>query len=726
MTSLDSIYRNDLSGLQIAAELYRFVEEEALPGSGVDSDAFWSGAARLFEKYKPMTRALLVRRDELQSEIDNYYLSESKEPYEAFLRRIGYVVDQPDDFEITTGGVDPEVASIAGPQLVVPILNARFATNAANARWGSLYDALYGSDAIPDSIGSRRGPYNPQRGAEVIATARTFLDAHFPLDGCSHNDVDDYAADEKGIVAMHAGGAARLLDEDQFVGRADDAVRRTYLLQHHGLHVELVIDRTTPVGSEDRAGLADIILESAVTTIMDFEDSVAAVDAQDKVGVYRNWLLLMQGTLQEEVTKDGRTFTRSLAPDRRYLKASGETFVLPGRALMFVRHVGHLMTTDAVLDRDGDPVLEGLLDALIGTLGSLHDLRGNSALKNSRTGSVYVVKPKLHGPEEVALACQQLEDVEELLGLAPGTIKIGVMDEERRTSVNLKACIRAARDRIAFINTGFLDRTGDEIHTSMLAGPVVRKNQMKAQAWIRAYERSNVSIGLRCGFSGRAQIGKGMWSRPDSMARMLVEKIEHPEAGATCAWVPSPTAATLHALHYHEVDVWARHADPQLAAPVPLEDLLTIPLLGDVDSLTAEDIERELENNLQSALGYVVRWVNAGIGCSKVPAITGTNLMEDRATCRISTQYVANWLLHGVVSTEQVEASMRKVAQFVDEQNAGDPEYVPMARDAFTGPAFTAVHELVFSGATQPSGYTEPVLHRWRRLAKGRGLDGAN
>lgn len=715
----DSTYRNDASGLQISENLYRFVMDEALPGSGVDPATFWPGVAELIATYKPATRALLARRDELQSSIDDYHLSGSQEPYQSFLRRIGYLVEEPEHFQISTGEVDAEVASLAGPQLVVPILNARFATNAANARWGSLYDALYGSDVIPDSIGSRSGAYDPRRGAEVISRARAFLDTSFPLDGCSHADVDDYMTDDEGLVAVHAGGAARLVDRSQYVGRGDD-LRHTFLLRHHGLHVELVVDRTSTVGAADRAGLADVVLESALTSIMDLEDSVAAVDAEDKVHAYRNWLLLMQGALTEQVTKDGRTFTRSLALDRRYVDTSGRRFDLPGRALMFVRHVGHLMDTDAVLDPGGDPVPEGLLDAVVATLASLHDLRGNGELRNSRTGSVYVVKPKMHGPDEVALACRQFEDVERLFGLAAGTIKIGVMDEERRTSVNLKACIHAARDRIAFINTGFLDRTGDEIHTSMHAGPMVRKNQMKKQPWIRAYERSNVATGLACGFSGRAQIGKGMWARPDDLATMLEEKVEHPEAGATCAWVPSPTAATLHALHYHQVDVWARHADPVLLQPSGIEELLTVPLLADVGSLSEEDVTRELENNLQGALGYVVRWVDAGIGCSKVPAITGTNLMEDRATCRISTQYVANWLRHGLVTTEQVEAAMRKMARIVDGQNADDPNYRAMADDDFAGPAFRAVHELVFSGTRLASGYTEPVLHRWRRLVKAR------
>ncbi|MFI5953910.1 malate synthase G [Cryptosporangium sp. NPDC051539] len=684
MTTPVSTYRNDPSGLRIADELYRFVEEEALPGSGVDPQIFWPGAARLFATYKPLTRALLARRDELQAAIDDHHRSGSTEPYEDFLRRIGYLADVPDDFEITTGAVDPEVSLVAGPQLAAPLLDARFATNAANARWGSLYDALYGSDAVEGT----------DRRAAVVVRAREFLDTHVPLAGCSHGEVDEYLADRRGLVARYAGGETRLADEAQYVGRADDPARRRYLLRHHGLHIELVIDRTTA----GRAGLSDVVLESAVTTIMDLEDTVVTVDAEDKVRAYRNWLLLMQGRLSAEVTKDGRVFTRSLAPDRRYLDAADDPVVLPGRALLFIRHVGHHRQTDAVLDRDGDPVPEGLLDALVTTLGSLHDLRRNSRLGNSRTGSVYAVKPKLHGPAEVALTCRQFADVERLVGLAPATIKLGLLDEERRTSVNLKACILAAADRIAFVTTGFPDRTGDEIHTSMHAGPVVRKNQMRAQPWFRAYERNAVAIALACGFSGRAQIGKGMWNRPDRMAWMLADKVGELEDGATCAGVHSPAAATLHATHYHQVDVWARHADPRLRVPGELSDLLTIPTLDDPGSLTAEDIDREVENNLRSALGYVARWVDAGVGCAKVPAITGTNLLEDRATCRISTQYVANWLLHGVVTGEHVEACLQ--AQRTED---------------LTEAAFRAVHELVFSGATLPSGYVDVVLHRWRR-----------
>lgn len=706
------------SGLQIAAPLYDLVEQELLPGIDIDPAAFWDGAADLFEKFGSETEVLLETRLRLQEQIDDYHRTGSEEPYEEFLRRIGYLVPEPDDFTISTSRSDPELGRIAGPQLVVPILNARFATNAANARWGSLYDALYGTDAVDATFGPSAGPYDERRGAEVIAKARTFLDTYFPLTEASHQDVDDYAHDELGLVASVDGQARRLVDPRQFRGRAADDSDIRYLLCHHDLHVEIVIDRSHPIGSADRAGVADIVLESALTVIMDLEDSVAAVDAEDKTEAYRNWLHLMQGRLSETVTKNGKTFTRVLDPDRRYLEQDGSELSLPGRALMFIRHVGHLMRTDAVLDRNGSPVFEGLLDALVATLGSLHDLRATGPLRNSRAESIYVVKPKMHGPEEVALSCRIFDEVEVLLDLAPGTIKIGVMDEERRTTVNLKACIHAARDRIAFINTGFLDRTGDEIHTSMHAGPMVRKNQMKAQRWISAYEQANVDLGIACGFVGRAQIGKGMWAKPDNMAAMLVEKIDHPRSGATCAWVPSPTAATLHALHYHEVDVRALQETLRGRVRPDLSDLLTIPL-GDASALTEEDITREIENNLQGALGYVVRWVDAGIGCSKVPAITGTNLMEDRATCRISTQHVANWLLHGIVDEERVESTLRKMAAVVDEQNAGDPAYVPLTTDDYSGHAFQAVRELVLRGTELPSGYTEPVLHP-RRVQRKR------
>ena len=716
-TDLDHLQH--LSGLRIAAPILDLVENELLPGTGVDPDAFWYGAAALFDKFAPETESLLRIRVDLQAQIDEYHRSGSEEPYEDFLRRIGYLVEEPEDFTISTTPSDREIA-VAAPQLVVPILNARFATNAANARWGSLYDALYGSDAVGDGFGSSDGPYDERRGAEVISRARAFLDSNFPLEGASHADVDAYSHDVGGLVAQVDGRDCRLVDAEQFRGRSEGTPDERFLLRHHDLHVEIVIDPAHPVGAGDRASVADVVLESALTVIMDLEDSVAAVDAEDKALAYRNWLLLMQGRLAETVTKNGSTVTRTLSPDRSYVDADGAEFALPGRALMFIRHVGHLMTTDAVLDRSGTPVFEGLLDALLATLCSLHDLRGTGTLRNSRSASIYVVKPKMHGPEEVSLACRVFDEIEDLLELPAGTIKLGVMDEERRTSVNLKACIHAARDRIAFINTGFLDRTGDEIHTSMHAGPVVRKNQMKAQRWIAAYEQANVDLGIACGFIGRAQIGKGMWAKPDNLAAMLTEKIEHPRSGASCAWVPSPTAATLHALHYHEVDVRAVQESLRGRERPELGDLLTLPL-GDPGTLTDEDVTRELENNLQGALGYVVRWIDAGIGCSKVPAITGTNLMEDRATCRISTQHVANWLLHGLVDMDLVDTTLRKMALVVDEQNASDPDYVPLATNDFSGRAFQAVRELIFRGTELPSGYTEPVLHP-RRIQRKRDI----
>ncbi len=710
------------AGLDIAEPLYRFVADEALPGTGISPASFWSATARIVADIGPRIADLLAVREGLQRQLDAFHLAGPGQPdpveYERFLREIGYLVDAPEDFQITTSGVDSEVATVAGPQLVVPLLNARFATNAANARWGSLYDALYGSDAIEESGGRSKGPgYNPVRGAEVIARGRAFLDAHFPLAGCSHAEVTAYRIRGGGLVADHATGPVGLAEPSQLAGHRGPADAPTAVLfVNNGLHVELAIDPADSIGSTDLAGVRDIVLEAALTTIMDLEDSVSAVDADDKVLGYRNWLLLMQGTLSQQVTKAGRTFTRSLNPDRTYCAPDGADLVLPGRSLLFVRQVGHLMTTDAVLDAAGDPVSEGVLDALVTALGSLHDLRGDTARGNSRTGSIYVVKPKMHGPDEVALTCDLFSQVERALGLDHGTIKVGIMDEERRTSVNLKACIHAARDRVVFINTGFLDRTGDEIRTSTYAGPMVRKAEMRQQPWLDAYEMANVHTGLASGFQGRAQIGKGMWAAPDDMAEMLKQKAAHPLAGATCAWVPSPTAATLHAIHYHRVDVTARQNAVRREPQPALADLLTIPL-GDPASLPEDQVRAELENNLQSALGYVVRWIEMGVGCSKVPDIHGTALMEDRATCRISTQHVANWLWHGVITHEQLDQAMRRMALVVDEQNAGDPDYRPIADDP-SSEAFQAVRELVLDGLAQPSGYTEPVLHRRRQLEK--------
>ena len=713
--------RIETNGLNIAEELYAFVRDEALPGSGIDEAAFWGGAAALIEEFSPQVRELLGTRDRLQQQLDEFHRSNGPadpEVYEEFLRSIGYLADEPEDFTITTDRVDPEIATISGPQLVVPLLNARFAVNAANARWGSLYDALYGTDVIDEAEGrGRTGGYNPVRGAAVVARGREFLDEHAPLAAGSHADVTAYRIADGVLVAEAGNGTTELAERGQLRGyRGAAESPEAVLLAHHDLHIEIQIDSSHLIGSGDPAGVKDIVLESAITTIMDLEDSVAAVDAEDKVVGYRNWLQLMQGTLTAEVTKGGSTHTRRLNPDRTYTAPDGSELALSGRSLLLIRQVGHLMTSDAVLDAAGDPVPEAILDALFTGLGSVHDLRGQYARNNSRTGSVYIVKPKMHGPREVAVACALLAATETVLRLDPLTLKIGIMDEERRTSANLKACIWEARERVVFINTGFLDRTGDEIHTSMLAAPMVRKADMRSSSWIAAYEDANVDIGLECGFRGRAQIGKGMWAAPDNLADMLTQKVAHPLAGANCAWVPSPTAATLHAIHYHQVDVDARQAELGGTRRSTLRQLLTIPV-GNPADWDADARRNELDNNIQSTLGYVVRWVNAGIGCSKVPDIDGVALMEDRATCRISSQHVANWLLHGVVTPEQVEASLRRMAAIVDEQNASDPDYLPMS-PSFDTEAFLAARELIFEGAAQPSGYTEPVLHKHRATQK--------